>query len=135
MKSDKAVVERRKEPRHEIWIDAKVIGPKGSYIAAVKNISGGGMEIQLPRAIKPHTVVSVSLYLNEEFVFRGVSVWTIGDYINNQWIHRVGIKTKEIVFSNRQVEKPQEKRELVERLLPTIRAAGASRIPIGSKAA
>lgn len=135
MKSDTAFVDRRKEPRYEIWLDAKVIGPKGSYIAAVKNISGGGMEIQLPRAITPNTVVSISLYLNEEIIFRGISVWTIGDYINNQWIHRVGIKTKAIVFNNRQVEKPQEKRKLVESLLPAIKAAGANRVPVGSKAA
>ena len=93
------------------------------------------MEIQLPRAITPNTSVAVSLYLNEELVFRGVSVWTIGDYVKDQWIHRVGIKTKTILYKNRKVEEPQEKRKLVESLLPKMRAAGANRIPIGSRAA
>ena len=118
-------VDRRKEPRYEILIEANVMTPGGSFTATAKNISGGGMEIQLPEPINPNTKLTISLQLHEEFVFHGTVVWTLGDYINKGWIYRTGIKTDTIMFKDRTLVGDQEKRELVQRILPRIRDLGA----------
>ncbi len=112
--------DRRKEPRYEIWSDVKVMTPENIHIAAAKNISGGGMEIQLSKCINPNIQLTVSLKLHDEFIFRGTVVWTLGDYIDGGWIYRVGIKTKQITSKNGIARTSREKRELVERILPHI---------------
>jgi len=127
--------DRRKEPRYEICIEAEVITPGASITAAAKNISGGGMEIQLPKAINPYTSLTITLQLHEKFVFQGIVVWALGDYINKQWIYRTGIKTDTISFKGGKAVTTQEKRELVLSILPRIRAMGVSETLIATKAA
>jgi len=117
-------VDRRKEPRYEILIKANVMASGGSFTATAKNISGGGMEIQLPEPINPNTNLTISLELHEEFVFQGKVVWTLGDYINEGWVYRTGIKTDAIIFKDRKLVGDQEKRELVQRILLRIRGLG-----------
>ena len=118
-------VDRRKEPRYEILIKANVMTSGVSFTATAKNISGGGMEIQLPEPINPNTNLTISLELHEEFVFQGKVVWTLGDYINKGWIYRTGIKTDTIIFKDRTLVGDQEKRELVQRILLRIGNLGA----------
>jgi len=65
------------------------------------------------------------MQLQEEFVFHGTVMWTLGDYVDNQWVYRVGTKTERIAFKNMSVSKAQEKTELVLRILPQIKAKGA----------
>lgn len=112
--------ERRKEPRYEICSDVTVMTSNATIIAAAKNISGGGMEIQLQKCINPATNLTILLRVHEEFTFQGTVVWTLGDYINKQWIYRVGIKTMSISHKNGTVTTSQEKRELVKTILPYI---------------
>lgn len=112
--------DRRKEPRYEVRTDVKVMTPDFTHIAAANNISGGGMEIQLPRCIKPHTELTISLKLQDEFIFRGTVVWTLGNCINNKWIHRVGMVTRHIVSKDGTAKTPEEKREVVKKILPYI---------------
>ena len=118
-------VDRRKEPRYEILIKANVMTSGGAFTATAKNISGGGMEIQLPEPINPNTDLTISLQLHEEFIFQGKVVWTLGDYINDGWVYRTGIKTDAIIFKDRKLVGAQEKRELVQRILLRIRGLGA----------
>ena len=118
-------VDRRKEYRHKICIDVKVIAPKSSFWALASNISGGGLEIQTPSPINPGTKLMTAMQLQEEFVFHGTVVWTLGDYVDNQWVYRVGTKTERIAFKNMSGSKAQEKAELVMRILPQIKAKGA----------
>ena len=118
-------VDRRKEYRHKICIDVKVIAPKSSFWALASNISGGGLEIQTPSPINPGTKLMTAMQLQEEFVFHGTVMWTLGDYVDKQWVYRVGTKTERIAFKNMSVSKAQEKAELVMRILPQIKAKGA----------
>ncbi len=117
--------DRRKEPRHKIRIEVNVIIPKTSLRATVANISGGGMEIQLPTAINPGTKVIVSMQLQEEFVFHATVVWTLGDFVDERWIYRVGIKTEAISFKDFVATTTLEKAELVQEILPQIKAKGS----------
>lgn len=117
--------DRRKEYRHKICIDVKVIAPKSSFWAVAGNISGGGLEIQMPSPINPGTKLMTAMQLQEEFVFHGTVVWTLGDYVDNRWIYRVGTKTEMIAFKNMSASTAQEKAELVKRILPQIKARGA----------
>jgi len=117
--------DRRKEYRHKICIDVKVIAPKSSFWALASNISGGGLEIQTPSPINPGTKLMTAMQLQEEFVFHGTVMWTLGDYVDNQWVYRVGTKTERIAFKNMSASKAQEKAELVMRILPQIKAKGA----------
>jgi len=116
--------DRRKEYRHKICIDAKVIVPKSSFWAVATNISGGGLEIQSPSIINPKTKLMISIQLQEEFMFHGVVIWTLGDFIDNRWVYRIGIKTDEISFKNMSARTTTEKAELVQRILPQIKAKG-----------
>ena len=120
MSSKENYIERRKEPRYNILADVKVTTPETTLIAAAKNISGGGMEVHLPKCVNPKTLLTVSLQLDDEYVFHGTVVWTLGDYVNHQWIYRVGIKTIEIVSKNCTAKSSQEKMDLVMSILPHI---------------
>ena len=126
----KVTGDRRREYRHKIRIDVKVIAPKSSFWAVANNISGGGMEIQTPSPVNPGTKLMTTMQLQEEFVFHGTVVWTLGDYVDNQWIYRVGIKTEMIAFGNMSASTTQEKAELVKRILPQIKARGAEDSPL-----
>jgi hypothetical protein len=136
MTSETKGADRRKEPRYEILIRAKVVTSEGSFTATAKNISGGGMEIQLVKPINPDTNLTISLQLHEEeFVFEGKVVWTLGDYINKGWIYRTGIKTGTILFKDRKLVDDQEKRKLVQQILPRIRSLGTNMVLKDQKAA
>lgn len=119
------VGERRKEYRHKICIDVKVIAPKSSFWALATNISGGGLEIQIPSSINPRIKLMTTMQLQEEFVFHSTVVWTLGDFVDGRWIYRVGTKTNTIAFKNTMVSTAQEKADLVKRILPQIKAKGA----------
>lgn len=116
--------DRRSEPRHSICIDVNVITPKSSFEAVATNISGGGLEIQVSSLINPKTNLIISMQLQEEFVFKGIVIWTLGNCIGNQWSYRVGIKTETIAFKNMSATSPKEKADLVEKILPQIKAKG-----------
>ncbi|MBW1902290.1 MAG: PilZ domain-containing protein [Deltaproteobacteria bacterium] len=92
------VEDRRKEYRHKICVDAQAITPKSSFEVLATNISGGGLEIQCPSIINPRTELMITLQLQEEFVFHGTVIWTLGDFVDNRWLYRVGIKTNAISF-------------------------------------
>lgn len=126
----KVTGDRRREYRHKVRIDVKVIAPKSSFWAVANNISGGGMEIQTPSPVNPGTKLMTAMQLQEEFVFHGTVVWTLGDYVDNQWIYRVGIKTEMIAFKNMSASTTQETAELVKRILPQIKARGAEDSPL-----
>jgi len=119
------LVERRKEHRHKICIDIKVIAPKSSFWALATNISGGGLEIQVPSSINPKDKLMITMQLQEEFVFHSTVVWTLGDFVDGRWIYRLGTKTDSIAFRNTVASTPQEKADLVKRVLPQIKAKGS----------
>ncbi len=118
-------VERRKEYRHKICIDVKVIAPKYSFWALATSISGSGLEIQVPSSVNPRIKLMTTMQLQEEFVFYSTVVWTLGDFVNGRWIYRLGTKTDSIAFRNTMVSTAQEKADLVKRILPQIKAKGA----------
>lgn len=113
--------ERRSEPRHEISIDVKVMIIGKTLFGIATDISGGGMEIQINKEVKPNTNLAISMQLDREITFKGKVIWTLGDYANGQWTYRVGIQTEVIHFKNAEVISQQEKRQLVRELLPAIR--------------
>jgi len=118
--------DRRKECRHRIWIDIKIISPKNSFWGVATNISGGGLEIQSPTIINPKTKLMICMKLQEEFVFHGIVIWTLGDFTDGQWVYRVGMKTDAIAFKNMTAKTTEKKAELVQKILPQIRAKGAA---------
>jgi len=135
MSNNKINRDRRKEPRYQIWSDVKVMTPDGTHFGSAKNISGGGMEIQLSKCINPNIELTVSMKLHEEYIFRGMVVWTLGDYINNEWVYRVGIKTRHIVSKSGIAKMPQERRDLIRRLLPYIPSVKIDEAIMARKAA
>ena len=118
------VEERRKEYRHKICVDAHAITPDSSFEVIVTNISGGGLEIQGASIINPRTEIMITLQIQEEFVFHGTVIWTLGDFVDNRWRYRVGIKTNAISFKDMSASSTKEKAELVQRILPQIKAKG-----------
>jgi len=119
------VADRRKECRHKICIDAQAITPKSSFEVLATNISGGGLEIQCPAIINPRTELMITLQLQEEFGFHGTVIWTLGDFVDKRWLYRVGIRTNAISFKDKSATSTKEKAELVQRILPQIKAKGA----------
>jgi len=117
--------DRRSEYRHKIRIDVSVITPDTSFWAVATNISGGGLEIQSASIINPKTNLMISFQLQEDFVFSGTVIWTLSDFVNGQWVYRIGIKTDDIAFKNMFATSTEEKAELVKRILPQIKAKGA----------
>jgi len=120
------VGDRRSEYRHSICMDARVITPKTSFWAVATNISGSGLEIQCPATVNPKTKLMIALQLQEEFVFHCTVIWTLGDFIDGRWVYRVGVKTEIIAFKNTSAASKKEKAELVQKILPQIKAKGSN---------
>ncbi len=107
-------------------MDARVITPKTSFWAVATNISGSGLEIQCPATVNPKTKLMIALQLQEEFVFHCTVIWTLGDFIDGRWVYRVGVKTEIIAFKNTSAASKKEKAELVQKILPQIKAKGSN---------
>lgn len=114
--------DHRNDHWHKIYVDAKVITPKSSLGAVATNISGGGLEIQCTSIINPKTGLMVTLQPQEEFVFHGTVIWTLGDFVDNRWIYRMGINTDVIAFRDMSATSIADKADLVKRILPQIKA-------------
>jgi len=128
-------VDRRKEPRYKTLVEVGISTPSGSHKGLMKNISGSGMEIQMSKEINPNTKLTISLELDETYLFNGTVVWTLGDYINDGWIYRFGLLTGSILYKGKNIDDAQEKRSLVEQLLPAIRNSWESEKPISRNVA
>ncbi len=126
MERDDKNFERRRYPRHSI----KVANSGASFAAEIVNISGSGMELQLTSAINPKTKLIISMRLEEEFLFNGTIMWTVGDYINNQWIYKVGVEIDKIAFEEAMAVTPLEKDELVKSIIPQMKTMGANMISV-----
>ncbi len=113
--------DRRSEPRHDILIEVKIMTIGKTLFGTATNISGGGMESRINEELNPNTTLAVSMQLDNEIIFKGKVIWTLGDFENGRWLYRVGIQTECIEFGNRELVSPQEKRHLVQKLLPSIR--------------
>ncbi len=112
----------RKESWHPGCLDVKVITPKSSFISMATNISGNGLEVHCSKTVNPNTKLKISLQRQEEFVFHGTVMWTLGDFIDQHWVYRVGIKTDKIIFRDMLASSDQEKINLVQKILPQIMA-------------
>ncbi len=126
MEQDERNTDRRKEPRYTV----KVANSETTLAAEVININGSGMELQLTSSINPKTELIISMRLDEEFLFSGTVMWAVGDYINKQWIFKVGVETNKIAFEEATAVTPLEKSELVKSILPQIIAMGADEISV-----
>ena len=54
-------VERRKQERYKIWVDATVQTPETSISAIASNISGDGIRIQSQKSLSPGTKILTTL--------------------------------------------------------------------------
>ncbi len=110
--------------RHQVCIDAKVIGAKASFPAIVTSISGSSLELQTSVKINPKARFLISILLQQEFVFYCSGVWILGDFVDSQWIYQIGLQIESISFRNVSANTPQEKSQLVQEILPQIKAKG-----------
>lgn len=130
--------DRRKQPRHKIWIDAKVITPDNSVSAVATNLSVDGLGILAPKPILPEVNVNISFHLQEEIVLCGTVLWTVDLPAGGGIIYQMGIRIDGIVSTDidknvstgltgspdTTVVKVLEKPKLVKKILSLIKDAG-----------
>jgi hypothetical protein len=130
--------DRRKQPRHKIWINAKVITPDNSISAIATNLSVDGLGVLAPNPILPEANVNISLHLQEEIVLSGTVLWTVDIYAGWGIIYQIGIRIDGIVradidknvsigltgSSDTTVVKVLEKPKLLKKILSLIKGAG-----------
>jgi len=130
--------DRRKQPRHKIWIDAKVITPDNSVSAVATNLSADGLGILALNPILPEANVNISLQLQEEIVFSGTVLWTVDLHAGGGVIYQMGIRIDGIVSTDidknvsigitgspdTTVVKILKKPKLVKKILSLIKDAG-----------
>ncbi len=126
MERDERDANRRKYQRHT----DKTPNSETKIFGELINLSGSEMELQLTSAINPKTDLIVSMYLEEECLFKGTVLWTIGDYINDQWIYKVGLETDTIAFEEATAVTPLEKNELLKSILPQLKTTGVNKISV-----
>ena len=90
--------ERRKNPRHELKIEAKLITPEGSFTTALANISVDGAQLESSQAVEEGTQVEISLQLGEEISISCEVVWLLDTYVDDQLLYLIGVEIEAIVL-------------------------------------
>ena len=115
------IVERRKELRHNIWLDATVYAPNTKIKAIATEISGDGLRIQSQKIIFPDTKIIVSLKLDDPNQFHGKVIWNMNMLVDTLSVYDMGIQTNFIKFRDIKYIGFSEKYDVVQNILAKIK--------------
>ncbi len=115
------IVERRKELRHNIWLDAIVHTPDSEIKAIATEISGDGLRIQSEKIILPDTKLILSLKLDDPNQFHGKVIWNMNMLVDTLNVYDMGINTDFIIFRDIKYVGFSEKYDVIQNILAKIK--------------
>lgn len=89
---------RRKYPRYEIEIEARIYTADLNLPVQVVDISKGGIGIVSEKPIEIGSKISISLYPIIEDPIVGTTVWSIFSEEGRKYYYRIGIETEHLAL-------------------------------------
>ena len=112
--------ERRKQPRHDLQIEAKVATPYESIPVTLTNISIDGVQLRSPKAISSGNKVVVSLDLDKETLLSGEVSWILETYESGRIVYQIGVEIEAIVLPEIKAIALHNKAEMVSEILKRV---------------
>jgi hypothetical protein len=111
--------DRRRQPRHLLRIEGRLIAPGSHNPLVVVDISEGGVGLQAQRCLVPETRVALEIgeSENKRFTFRGKVVWCAEQQAGGLPIYRMGIFIDMIVSWDQTAVLPIEKSAMLGRIV------------------
>ena len=113
-------VERRKQERYAIWVDATVQTQGTSISAIATDISGDGIRIQSQKSLSPGTKIQINLKLKAKNEFLGTIAWALYAPYSTPNGYEMGVKNDLIVFENFMFNTYSGREKVVEEILAII---------------
>ena len=108
--------ERRKHPRHELRVKAKLATADQSIPVIMINIGEEGVQMEADAAVPEGTEVALSLQLAEETLLNGEVVWLLDTYVDGKMICLIGMEIEAIVFPEIQAMGMSDNSQMVQEI-------------------
>lgn len=109
--------ERRKHPRHELRVKAKLATADQSIPVIMTNIGEEGVQMEADTAVPEGTEVALSLQLAEETLLNGEVVWLLDTYVDDKMICLIGMEIEAIVFPEIQAMGMSDNSQMVQEII------------------
>lgn len=109
--------ERRKHPRHELRVKAKLTTADQSIPVIMTNISEEGVQMEADTAVPEGTEVALSLQLAEETLLNGEVVWLLDTYVDGKMIYLIGMEIEAIVLPEIQAMGMSDNSQMVQEII------------------
>jgi hypothetical protein len=109
--------ERRKHPRHELRVKAKLVTADQSIPVIMTNIGEEGVQMEADTAVPEGTEVALSLQLAEETLLNGEVVWLLDTYVDGKIICLIGMEIEAIVFPEIQAMGMSDNSQMVQEII------------------
>ena len=111
--------DRRQYPRYTVQIEGFLTGPGGQTTVVMLDVSEAGVGFEANRSFMPGIRVTIEVGSAERqaFSFRGTVVWCVEVKANGLPTYRMGMVTDLIGSPDGAATAPQEKAEMLRRIL------------------
>jgi hypothetical protein len=109
--------ERRKHPRHELRVKAKITVADQTIPVVMTNISEEGVQMESDTAIPESTEIVLSLQLAEETLLKGEVVWLLDTYVDDKMIYLIGMELEAIVLPEIQAMGMDDRAEMIQKII------------------
>ena len=109
--------ERRKHPRYELRVKAKLATADQSIPVIMTNIGEEGVQMEADTAVPEGTKVALSLQLAEETLLNGEVVWLLDTYVDGKMICLIGMEIEAIVFPEIQAMGMSDNSQMVQEII------------------
>lgn len=115
------IVEKRKFPRHKIYVQAQLEMFNRSFPVSVEELSIEGLKIRSVRSVVPETHVSIRISVGREVVFHSQIVWIMNRLIGKEYTYEMGLHVDAILDRGKEIIGFAEREVLVQDLLVLIK--------------
>ncbi len=114
------IVEKRRFPRHKVYIPAQLEMFAVSFPVSVEELSIEGLKIQSVRSVAPETYVSIRISVGRDIVFHSQVVWTMNRLIGKEYTYQMGLHVDAILDRGKEIIGFAEREILIQDLLVLI---------------
>jgi len=112
--------ERRKYPRHELRIEAKLATEAQTVPVAMTNVSEEGVLLESAAAIPEGTQVVLSFQMAEKTFLKGEVVWLLDTFVDDIMVYLIGMEIEAIVLPEIQAIGTSDKTQMIREIISWI---------------